>query len=875
LLEAKGVTANHVLGPLMRAPSGNRMNAIRGVRKKLRGVLGPEVTFRHLFPESVLEYMHGDVIADDVMTRWALESSEPLDKLWLAAGSVDGALRGCRLVKKAHDADWIYNLPVTAPGDQLRRLALHFDDDKATAWVRDHLLGDPAMDTKWIDDEAAAPPTGVLGGGERERLDEAVAGEPEQIIARLADLPDGERAALLKQPDQVRTIAAALPTPSDVERLVIHLQPTIKQLLMLGLGPQPRLMSYLRTRPPVEERAAVIHEVLTTEARTMFGTSPFVVFPSLEEPAALAQALEKNPDLLIWMLEEADGNRVLVRLSRDPVREKAVALFEAKPDLLRKLPRHKNLLEEGAEAFATLRASFGADELRETGEAYEQGSLAAEDDAKEEGTRVAKAAKKSELAEALVRLEELDGKEADARALLDHYPSGQVALANGDHPEALAALRAMAPGSPIHLFPQLGIDRLIWLRGTGEWLLESEGAMVFHLVSGNAKAMKSLAKLLDDSPMVDWISSLPQGAGLTDVEEQVLDAIRRSVSSPAVLGALFKMRFGTPVESEEFNVAEMQRIWDILIRLPEGHVDQERIATINKGPIAGGLGMWKGEEDELLLHSDLATKGSEAGYETDPEMTAEEVKKQYALDDAGFEQALQDKWIVESAVKGRYRVAPTMQDLFDATVLHEVGHSVDEILGSRTELVFGLAGWKTYAGDDLESWARDLGGGFDRIPAKKRREILEVWHHVLRSGMTVKELVPDDHPALDPDYADVPLIERARAGGRFADDERYERGGRMWLFSGGTPSSLLSTAVDAAPSQYSLTAPAEYFAECYAEYYRLYDGIDDAKKGGRLAAWIKKWFDENVDKIQFDPQRLEDEKTAEPPAPDQPKRAGS
>jgi hypothetical protein len=54
-----------------------------------------------------------------------------------------------------------------------------------------------------------------------------------------------------------------------------------------------------------------------------------------------------------------------------------------------------------------------------------------------------------------------------------------------------------------------------------------------------------------------------------------------------------------------------------------------------------------------------------------------------------------------------------------------------------------------------------------------------------------------------------------------------------------------------------MTAPAEYFAECYANYYREYDGTPKTAKdkGASLAPWIKRWFDANIDRAGHNPQR--------------------
>jgi hypothetical protein len=58
-------------------------------------------------------------------------------------------------------------------------------------------------------------------------------------------------------------------------------------------------------------------------------------------------------------------------------------------------------------------------------------------------------------------------------------------------------------------------------------------------------------------------------------------------------------------------------------------------------------------------------------------------------------------------------------------------------------------------------------------------------------------------------------------------------------------------------STYSLTAPEEFFAECYMTYYLTSDGTPGtaAHKGELLAPWIKQWFDANVDKVGHNPSR--------------------
>jgi hypothetical protein len=70
--------------------------------------------------------------------------------------------------------------------------------------------------------------------------------------------------------------------------------------------------------------------------------------------------------------------------------------------------------------------------------------------------------------------------------------------------------------------------------------------------------------------------------------------------------------------------------------------------------------------------------------------------------------------------------------------------------------------------------------------------------------------------------------------------------------------SLQADAALSSPTDFSLYAPGEYFAECYAEYYREVDGTPGSRtrRGGGLPGPVKKWFDDNVDALKYDPHRF-------------------
>jgi hypothetical protein len=236
----------------------------------------------------------------------------------------------------------------------------------------------------------------------------------------------------------------------------------------------------------------------------------------------------------------------------------------------------------------------------------------------------------------------------------------------------------------------------------------------------------------------------------------------------------------------------------------------------------------------------------------------DEVKKYFGLSDAELAKAsAKDGWIVQE--NGKYRVKPIDIEEFCSTVLHEVGHSVDSLLGEHTDVIFGMGGWKRYGVDQFEDWAKEM-GALDGITGDDRKDIISAWKDSIRSGKPVNEMVDAKHPALATRYSSDPLVQTATRGNRFYYKEapRPAFNGRVFTTNGVVLGSVPKQTADVAPSQYAMSAPAEYFAECYVEYYRAYKGTPESEKdkGGHLASWIKEWFDKHVDKVRFSPQRL-------------------
>jgi hypothetical protein len=188
------------------------------------------------------------------------------------------------------------------------------------------------------------------------------------------------------------------------------------------------------------------------------------------------------------------------------------------------------------------------------------------------------------------------------------------------------------------------------------------------------------------------------------------------------------------------------------------------------------------------------------------------------------------------------------------------------MLGERTPVVFEFAGWHQFSDAQFDAWAGEM-GGWDRVSAADKVKIREAWIDASREQKGVHQLVPADHPAMHERYADVPIVASARDHQSFLRDERVQHNGRVFVASSypGTWYSVKAEVVPSAPSYFSLHAPQEYFAESYVEYYRQVDGSpgSESKKGGGLAAPVKKFFDEHVDTLKYDPQRFE---AKEPPS---------
>ncbi len=220
----------------------------------------------------------------------------------------------------------------------------------------------------------------------------------------------------------------------------------------------------------------------------------------------------------------------------------------------------------------------------------------------------------------------------------------------------------------------------------------------------------------------------------------------------------------------------------------------------------------------------------------------------------------------EGKGKALYRVKKVAGKEMSQSALHEIGHAVDQMIGGRTELVYGLAGWKKYGEADFDAWVDEMNGWAGaNVEEGDRHEIRDAFRHRMNGNQSIEgpagsmaDMVTKDHPLRKSKNHGSFLVKTAvDSASPFHYRHPTVRGSRMFVMSNYYQHyfSCDPKLIPIAPRPYSLFAPEEFFADCYAEYYREYNGTPDTedRKGGNLPAWVKVWFDKNVDRIGHDP----------------------
>ncbi|MEO8701710.1 MAG: hypothetical protein ABI867_16810 [Kofleriaceae bacterium] len=850
---------------LRNRPATEMTAALRddATRSRIRKLVHRDVALLDLIEPEAHEGLHAEIVKDEALRQWLYEDPDPATLLWVAAGSAQGVKLGCRVVKSDKGSfGWVKQLPLTTDPVLLRRFVLNCDDPVATKFVREHVIQDSAHDRSATVNDVVATPSPVYGAGEQARLDVAIFVEydPKQVLERLADMSLDARHALLAQPREIEHILG-LVKKEDRVRAIFLLGPTLAELLAIPFtARQWDLLGYLRARPVAEEAGVFEQPKQLAGARVMFGgLDPFTVFSSLRDAATLAKALERAPDLLHWIFEDTEANVAFTRLARAPVRKIAGELMEMRSKVYEGLPAYDRLTEEGQRGFDSLEKHIEDTGSKAEADDYRSGREF--DPAADKRAVALESARGSKLWDAIEQLAKNAPGDVKGMLALVRGASAkeQVELLAGKHEEAVTTLRTTVEIGVEHVFSDIQIGSLLGLQGAAEWMLKREAASTVLALVASSKATKALGRLLDTPSAVttEWLTKLPQGAALVAQERQLLDELCGHVANPETLRAMFHVRFGVEVDVA-YSYEETKKLWALGARLPPAQLNQQRLRRFGKRDMGGAAGEWADPDANLTTDAETLA-GNDVSFDADQRLTAAQVKQFYGLSDQQFAEASKPKgWIIEDS--GKYRVKRIEQKQFTATVLHEIGHSVDAILGEKTDLIFGIGGWKEYGIDQFEAFANDM-GGLDGITGPDRTRVIDAWKQSLRSRAPVAQLVDKDHPAISNKYQHSPLVIEAKRGRDFGhnDPDKPVYKGRVFSNTRGDIASMTERMYLTAPSKYGLSAPKEYFAECYVEYYKNWVAPEAGAapaKGGHLATWIREWFDKYVDQIKFNPGRI-------------------
>jgi hypothetical protein len=420
------------------------------------------------------------------------------------------------------------------------------------------------------------------------------------------------------------------------------------------------------------------------------------------------------------------------------------------------------------------------------------------------------------------------------------------------------------------LFPG-GLPTLLGATEGRQWALQKSAPFVLlrHAAADGAYLAALAADIdADADGIIGWLGGLPKGAALQPDEETALQRLCAKVTTARAAHRLFRVRFGADITGM-YDLEETKRLWGALERVPDAHIEQQSVSFFDQFVGGGGAGAYYPEDKHVTLaeglDSDAQREYTHSRTDDAATMTEAEAMEALGLDKDGIAAWVAQGRLTVLSPAPTYRL--TMTDVgrkYDATVLHEVGHGVDAMLGSQTELVYGLAGWRVFPEAEFDAWAAEL-GGWSGVSASDQRDIREAWLLWLsstrgdRAAETLRDMVGPSHAAVADRNASVGVVALARQNVALDAGEPGILGDRGVLVSFKNQAFyvMAAKALRAAPTPYALTAPPEWFAECYMVYYRQFDGTPKTadKKGDHLATWIKAWFDTNVDTIGFNPQR--------------------
>lgn len=812
-----------------------------------------------------------------LVRAWCIQAAQPIDILHIITFSrATIGKMWTTMVAEGLSPMWVQRLGIGDKGDtRFRSLALACPDPTAAGWIRDHLIGDK-IETQHVDNRVVAIPAVAKEADPNQRLAEGMGNEDvrgPELGKRVGEMSDADIAKLRDDPARLAELLERL-DDHWLTRVLFLVQPPLSMVIEHAYLRAAGLPAYIRTRPAAETAAAFADEHRRAKILEHV-RMPLVMLPALEDPGVLARAA-KHPEVLEWLLREVDAPHAISLLGHPEVARAVGPVFsrahlELVPETLALSKSQRHALEQLANAIPKEALSSRLRERLEN-----QPDAREPDEKAEKPAESATTAKKAQVVQDELEIalghRDLAGAldvvlvepphRANVLAVCRERAGGAVELlSKPEHAARAGRLFDALQTSPVAVFPGVPWFAFLHSEVARRWLFEQEPpSEILHELVTDPQLAKLVFELGEnDAGFRGWMDRLPKGSALGAKERRQLRALFDGTTSNVVARRLFEIRFVGRITPKSFQREEIARFWTIFERVPEAHTSQGSIQHLNESKNSTP-GMFGG--GNMHLDDKLVAEGrNNTEYDVDHPMTKGELVQAYGYNDLQIEARIQAGELerVDTDKGERFRIKQQTVKLLDFTVLHEIGHSVDEMLGERTELIYGLAGWRAYGESDIGALGEDM-GGWDRVKPDDKRKIEEVWASWIntRAYDSLDTLVDHRHPALSEDYKGVGIVDFARAkkppllghappihGHHLAANTKNQQIYR-----------IPERTRNAAPSRYALTAPQEYFAECYAEYYYAFTGPGtEDKKGGRLAGWIKSWFDENVDSLEHNPKR--------------------
>ena len=143
LLQANGVTSQHLVGFLQQDGSGIEVLADAKIRKAVRDK-APTLTLQDTLALLNADAFHDKIVTNDGLAAWFLETAVPRDLLWFCSQNPANAARATRMARDHRGVDWVRQLTSLPEGNDksLRILAINLHDKPSEEFIRHVLLGE-------------------------------------------------------------------------------------------------------------------------------------------------------------------------------------------------------------------------------------------------------------------------------------------------------------------------------------------------------------------------------------------------------------------------------------------------------------------------------------------------------------------------------------------------------------------------------------------------------------------------------------------------------------------------------------------------------------------------------------------------------------